>query len=427
MIKYGVIGNNLSHSYAPVVHNMFFNLYSIDGNLEKLEIQQDEFDKIDMHEFLRGFKGVNVSAPYKTQIMSHIDEVDDEAREIGSINTINNVNGKLIGYNTDAKGFAELLEITHVKPKGKTFVILSAGGTARSVVHAIKKYAKDIVCVSKDLDVKIDGARIVSFESLPYLKADILVDATPVGMYPNIDEQVVDDSIVANYETIIDLVYNPVFTKLLQSGLKQGKYVVSGLYMLVSQAVQSQSIWQGVNLQGMIKRIFSEATIHTQMQMNGNIYIIGMLGCGKTELGKALAKEMKKDFIDLDDMIIKMSGKTIKELYDEGEEVFRAWETKALAKVAFEKGKVIALGCGAVLNKINLAAVKASGIVILRDRSMDKILSTFEMGKYPNVNSREDVIRIYNERYPRYVGLADYIVPFGDVDLDVKKIAEVLK
>ncbi len=427
MIKYGVIGNNLDHSLAPEVHNMFFNIYSLDGVFEKVNVSLEDFNNKDIHEILIGFKGANVSSPYKVRIISTLDSVSDEVREIGSVNTINNINGKLIGYNTDAEGFKELLSRNGIKPRGKIFVIMGSGGTARSACYYLKDKAREIYVVARDKDKDvIDGANVISYDELPFIRGDVLINTTPVGMYPNVDKCIVDKSIIENYEYIIDLVYNPIFTKLMQLGVKAGKKCIPGLYMLVSQGITSQAYWQGIKMDYMISRVYKEITIIEQKKAQGNVYITGMMGCGKTELGKSLAKSLKREFIDLDEYIEKLSKKSLKELLDEGEEVFRKWETKAIQKLAFQKNKIVALGSGAILNEYNVLTMKLSGIIVLRDRSLDRILSTIDTSLNPTINGKEDLIQIYNERYPIYLKICDISVPYGELDLDTKKLVEVL-
>ena len=428
MIKYGVIGSNLEHSLAPEVHNMFFNIYSLDGQFEKVNVSVDEFNQSDIHDLLIGFKGANVSSPFKVRIISTLDEVSDEVRAIGSVNTINNINGKLIGYNTDAEGFKELLARNNIKPRGKVFVVMGSGGTAKSVCYYLKDKAKEIYVVARKKDNQvIDGAKVVDYDELPFLRGDVLINTTPVGMYPDVDKCLIDKSIMENYEYLIDLVYNPVFTKLLQEGVKLGKKCISGLYMLVSQGVTSQGYWQGIKMDYMISRLYREVCIEEQKKAHGNVYITGMMGCGKTELGKSLAKATGREFIDLDKYIEKISKKKLQALLSEGEEVFRKWETQAIQKIAFMKDKIVALGSGAILNEYNVFTMKLSGIIVLRDRSLDRILSTIDLKLHPTLGSKEELIHMYNERYPIYVKICDYSVPYGELDLDTKKIVEVLK
>ncbi|MCR4875462.1 MAG: hypothetical protein K5923_07015 [Clostridia bacterium] len=428
MIKYGVIGNNLEHSLAPEVHNMFFNIYSLDGDFEKVNVSLNDFNNIDIHDLLIGFKGANVSSPYKVRVISLLDQVSDEVRAIGSVNTINNINGKLIGYNTDAEGFKELLSRNGIKPRNKVFVIMGSGGTARSVVYYLKDKAKDIYVVARNTDKDtIEGAKVIDYDQLPFLRGDVLINTTPVGMYPNVDKCIVDKSIVENYEYIIDLVYNPIFTKLMQIGVKMGKKCIPGLYMLVSQGITSQGYWQGIKMDSMISRVYKEISIIEQKKAHGNVYITGMMGCGKTELGKSLSKALNREFIDLDEYIEKISKKKLSELLADGQEVFREWETKAIQKIAFMKDKIVALGGGAVLNEYNVLTMKLSGILILRDRSLDRILSSIDLDAHPSIKGKEDLIQMYNERYPIYLRICDWAVPYGELDLDTKKIVEVLK
>ena len=428
MIKYGVIGNNLEHSLAPEVHNMFFNIYSLDGDFEKVNVSLEDFNKTDIHDLLIGFKGANVSSPYKVRVISLLDQVSDEVKAIGSVNTINNINGKLIGYNTDAEGFKELLSRNGIKPRNKVFVILGSGGTARSVVYFLKDKAKEIFVVARNTEKDvIDGAKVIDYDELPFLRGDVLINTTPVGMYPNVDKCIVDKSIVENYEYVIDLVYNPIFTKLMQIGVKMGKKCIPGLYMLVSQGITSQGYWQGIKMDSMISRVYKEITIIEQKKAHGNVYITGMMGCGKTELGKSLSKALNREFIDLDEYIEKLSKKKLSELLAEGQDVFRDWETKDIQKIAFMKDKIVALGGGAVLNEYNVLTMKLSGILILRDRSLDRILSSIDISAHPSIKGKEDLIQMYNERYPIYLRICDWAVPYGELDLDTKKIVEVLK
>ncbi len=427
MIKYGVIGSNLDHSLAPEIHNMFFNIYSLDGAFEKVKVSLEDFNNKDIHDILIGFKGANVSSPYKVRIISTLDSVSDEVRAIGSVNTINNINGKLIGYNTDAEGFKELLSRNGIKPRGKIFVVMGSGGTAKSVCYYLKDKAKDIYVVArkKDKDT-IEGAKVIDYDELPFIRGDVLINTTPVGMYPDIDKSIVDKTVIENFEYIIDLVYNPIFTKFLQIGVKCGKKCIPGLYMLVSQGITSQGYWQGIKLDSMIPRLYKEICIVEQNKAHGNVYITGMMGCGKTELGKSLSKATGREFIDLDEYVEKISKKKIQDLLSEGEDVFRHWETKAIQKLAFMKDKIVALGGGAVLNEYNVLTMKLSGMIILRDRSLDRILSTIDLSLHPTIKGKEDLIQMYNERYPIYLRICDWAVPYGELDLDTKKIVEVL-
>ena len=426
-IKYGIIGKNLDYSLAPEVHNQFFDAYSIDGTYDIIDIKENQSYE-DVVSILMQYKGINVSAPYKKPIIKYLDEISENAKNIGYVNTINNVNGKLYGHNTDVEGFKGLLDIHHLNARGKSFVILGSGSIAKSAIFVLKKMTKKITVVSRNVDEVIDGATIVGYDQLHALQADVLVNATNIGLYPNVSECLLTKQDIEKYEYIIDLVYNPVFTKLLQTGVKCGKKCISGLYMLICQAMRSESFWQGFDMESAVKRVYAQVNAIEKNKGKANIYIVGMMGCGKTELSKKIAKATKRKYIELDDLIKSMSGLSVNQLYEQGgEELFRQWEEKAIIKVAQMKNKVVALGCGTVLKERNVLTLKLSGVVILRDRPINDILKDIDLTDRQGVQSKEDVIRLYNERYPLYVDVADYILPYGDIDKDLEKILELLK
>lgn len=426
-INYGIIGKDLDYTLAPEVHNQFFDAYSIDGKYDVIDLKESHSTS-DILDILMQYKGINVSAPYKKPAMKILDEISENARNIGYVNTINNVNGKLYGYNTDVEGFKGLLDIHHLNARGKSFVILGSGSIAKSAVFVLKKMTKNITVVTRNLDEVIDGATIVGYDKLKDLKADVLVHATNTGVYPNVNEMLMTKKELENYEYVIDLVYNPIYTKLLKTAVKCGKKCISGLYMLVCQAMRSESFWQGFDMSSAVKRIYSQVNIIEKNKANANVYLVGMMGSGKTELSKQIAKATNRQFIELDDLIQKMSGLSVNELYEQGgEELFRQWEEKAIIKVSQLKNKVVALGCGTVLKERNVLTLKLSGIVILRDRPIDDILRDIDLSNRQGVQSKEDVIRLYNERYPLYVELSDYILPYGNIEKDLEKVLEILK
>lgn len=245
---YGLVGEKLSHSLSPKIHKRVFELLNIEGAYKLFQIPKCKISCLGDSLKLLDIKGVNVTIPYKKDVMEQLDSISKEAEDIGAVNTILNKDGKLYGYNTDYFGFGKLLDVNGIETKDKIAVVLGNGGAAKAVItYLLDNGVRKLYLVSrnKDKDNKSkEKVSLIDYEDLKDIKGDILINTTPIGMYPNISESIVSKDIIDNYEALVDLIYNPRFTEFLKIGNELGKKTCDGLYMLVGQGIKSQEIWQ---------------------------------------------------------------------------------------------------------------------------------------------------------------------------------------
>ena len=253
MSKYNLIGKKLSHSFSPLIHNEILKYYHDDSSYSLIECEEDEL----FHYVKKGkeglYKGFNVTIPYKIKIMKYLDYIDDNALKIGSVNTIKFLNGKAYGYNTDYYGFMEELKYYNINPKNKECYILGTGGASLAINSVLTDLGGKTVFVSRN---KIDD-NTISYLDLKNKNIDLLVNTTPVGMHPNIDNCPVDDDIIKKSKVVIDIIFNPLKTKLLIKA--NSNY--NGLYMLVYQAIKAEEIWHDLefkNTKDLYKKIEGE-------------------------------------------------------------------------------------------------------------------------------------------------------------------------
>lgn len=278
---YGLIGEKLAHSLSPDIHELIFKEKSMNGNYEILEISKENISKVLNELNKTSFKGVNVTIPYKVDIMKYINEISEEARKIGAVNTIKFYNGKTIGYNTDYFGFKKILEKWHIDVKGKKAVVLGSGGAATMVYYCLlKKGVDEITIVTRDKKAQhkkdvFPKAHILEYENLDELKDKyIIVNTTPCGMYPNINEAPVPMEFLGNFKWAVDLIYNPEETLFLKYAREKGISYVNGLYMLVAQAVAAEEIWNETILgEELVDRIYEslKENINLKFKMHSEI------------------------------------------------------------------------------------------------------------------------------------------------------------
>lgn len=257
---YGLLGEKLSHSLSPQIHKRIFGLIGIEGAYKLFPIPKDKVKKVGESIKIFGIRGMNVTIPYKKEIMNQLDFISDEARKIGAVNTISLENGKLYGYNTDYYGFGLMLDINNIEVKDKRAVVLGTGGAAKAVVTYLQdKGVKELFLVSRNkMNNRSDEVNIIDYSDLQSLEGDLLINTTPVGMYPNIGESPVGEEVIKRFEAIVDLIYNPRETELLRLAKLNGKKSCDGLYMLVGQAVKAQEIWQDMNIDSNVINIIYE-------------------------------------------------------------------------------------------------------------------------------------------------------------------------
>lgn len=427
-MKYCVIGEKLTHSMSPQIHKRYFDYYKQDSTYEITQIPMEDMLG-DCSGLLKEYDGFNVTVPYKEKVLKYLQGTSDEAKEIGAVNTVVNQGGDMYGFNTDPFGFESLLIHNDVAIKDKVFVVLGSGGASKSVCYILKKRgAKKVIVVTRK-DTSEEG--YMTYSALESFKGDVLVNTTPVGMYPNVDNCPVNENVIANFDTVVDIVYNPVYTELLKAAVRLGKKAVGGLYMLVAQAMKSQEIWQKKITDKELYVDIYNALMKEYFQKNGgNIYLTGIMSCGKTVKGKRVARTLGWEFIDADEYIEKISGRTVKQLFAEGEHVFRKWESKAMYELSLRKNIVVATGGGAILKDENVSAMKLSGIIVLIERNIEDILNGINTDTRPLLkDGKEKLVSIYEARKDRYYATCDVAVKSYEYDIykTVKDIVNVIK
>lgn len=405
-VHYGLIGRKLGHSYSQTVHQ---ELGSAPYQLIELEAKQ-------LGPFLiqKKFRGLNVTLPYKESVIPYLDHIDPLAQAIGSVNTILHNQGCLYGYNTDYAGFAYLLNQRDLSVKHKRVLILGSGGSAKMV----RQYAQDHDCQwVQHLSIRQANPNLNSNLS----SAQIIVNATPVGMYPHNLDQRLNLKDFPYLETVIDLIYNPLRTGLLLQASALGIQWVGGLDMLIAQAFYASQIFKDDKypLQT-LENLCQQIQTTTE-----NWILIGMPGAGKSTLARHLAKISGRPLVDTDHLIEAQTGQKLKELIPQiGEPAFRELEARVIAQVTKEKGQVIASGGGSILKPENRHAMKQNGRLILLKRPL-KELTTKDR---PLVRSLKDLEKLWQERQAIYQTLADLIIEVNpDPNITCQQLLKGLK
>lgn len=251
---YGLIGGRLGHSFSPQIHGEIFKKLQIEGEYRLFELKENELERALQSCKSQGIKGVNVTVPYKISIMKYLDSISDEAARIGAVNTIAFSSGVMTGYNTDYQGFGMSLARNGIGIAGRSAVILGTGGVSKSAGQYLKdNKAGSVIYVGRK-----PGAGAISYEELAGMKGDLIINCTPCGMYPDTDESPVTPDMMKGFHTAVDLIYNPEETLFLSQAAALGLKTVNGLYMLVSQAVAAQEIWNGIKLgEAQVDEIYS--------------------------------------------------------------------------------------------------------------------------------------------------------------------------
>lgn len=245
---YGLIGEKLSHSISPKIHNMIFETLNVNDSYRLFEIPKENIGNLREALKTLTIRGVNVTIPYKEKVIEYLDEISKEAKNIGAVNTIFNKSGKLIGYNTDYYGFKYMLEDKNINVTGKKVTVLGTGGASKAVItYLLDSHVSEILLVSrkkKDLYKNEEKIKVIEYKDLKGVLGDIIINTTPVGMYPKMQDSPVTLEIIKNYDVLVDLIYNPLETEFIKLGKENNKITCSGLMMLVGQAVKAEEIWQ---------------------------------------------------------------------------------------------------------------------------------------------------------------------------------------
>lgn len=404
---YGLLGRTLRHSYSPQIHAL----------LGDYEYRLFEVEPQDLEAFLkkREFGGINVTIPYKKDVLPYLSGISDNAKRIGAVNTIIvKEDGGLYGDNTDYDGFLCLVQKSGFQVKGKKALVLGTGGASLPISAVLSDLgAREVVFISRS------GEN--NYQNLSrHADTDLIVNTTPVGMYPNNLKAPLSLSEFPNLSGVLDIVYNPQKTKLILDAERLGIPAYSGLLMLVAQGKRAAELFLGHDIpDSETDRIFKK--LSTEMQ---NIVLVGMPGCGKTTVGKALAEQLNRPFFDADEEILKRTGKSAEAWIEAcGEAVFRQKETEVLESLCKQSGTVIATGGGAVTVPENADILRQNSIVFFINRDV----SALPVEGRP-LSKATALSEMYEVRLPMYRSVCDYeIAADGSVEAVVRRILEELQ
>lgn len=404
---YGLLGRTLRHSYSPQIHAL----------LGDYEYRLFEVEPQDLEAFLkkREFGGINVTIPYKKDVLPYLSGISDNAKRIGAVNTIIvKEDGGLYGDNTDYDGFLCLVQKSGFQVKGKKALVLGTGGASLPISAVLSDLgAREVVFISRS------GEN--NYQNLSrHADADLIVNTTPVGMYPNNLKAPLSLSEFSNLSGVLDIVYNPQKTKLILDAERLGIPAYSGLLMLVAQGKRAAELFLGHDIpDSETDRIFKK--LSTEMQ---NIVLVGMPGCGKTTVGKALAEQLNRPFFDADEEILKRTGKSAEAWIEAcGEAAFRQKETEVLESLCKQSGTVIATGGGAVTVPENADILRQNSVVFFINRDV----SALPVEGRP-LSKATALSEMYEVRLPMYRGVCDHeIAADGSVEAVVRRILEELQ
>lgn len=390
MASCGLLGAKLIHSYSPEIHSFLGNY-----PYELFEKSADEVE-----DFIKNgaFTGINVTIPYKKTVLPFMTELSETARRTGSVNTVIRLeNGGLYGDNTDVYGFTEMVKRSGISVEGKKTLVLGSGGASVSVIYALESLgAGPVITISRKGEDNYANIE-------KHADAKIIVNATPVGMFPENGPSPVDLGVFKECEGVFDLIYNPARTGLLLQAEKLDIPGMNGLYMLVAQAVRSSELFTGKKPDdGITEKVVKE--LDRSMK---NIVLIGMPGSGKSLLAKKISAFSGRPVFDCDDEITNATGKTPSEIIEEqGEEAFRKTETEVLKKLCARSGLVISTGGGVVTRPENYPLLHQNSTIVLIERPLEQLSS-----RGRPLSRSKGVKALYEERWRLYEEFADIKVP----------------
>jgi shikimate dehydrogenase len=405
-MKCGLLGQKLGHSYSPQIH----------GKLADYEYSLYEKQSDELEDFLKSgdFTGLNVTIPYKKAVIPYLDELSPTAARLGAVNTIvRKKDGSLIGHNSDYFGFKSMVEKSGLSLVGEKVLVLGSGGASNTAVIALEELGANVIVISRSGENNYANLHL-------HTDAAIIVNATPVGMYPNTGVSPVDLDYFPNLKGVLDIVYNPARTQLLLDAERRGLVTMNGLWMLVAQAKESAEWFSGCALPD-DKIVAIHKELKSQME---NIILIGMPGSGKSTVGQLLAKKLNRRFVDADTTIVEKAGITIPDIFaQQGEPGFRSLESEVLTELGKQSGLVIATGGGCVTREENFNSLHQNGTIFCLNRDLSKLPTDGRP-----LSQREKMEEMFRIRKPLYDRFADfYIDNNGNSEHSVQQILNILE
>lgn len=404
--KYGLLGRRLGHSWSPQIHSLLcgyeYGLY--------------EAEPENLADFLQStdLAGMNVTIPYKKDVVPFCATLSDAAKSIGSVNTLVRTADGWHGDNTDYAGFIAMTRACGVPVAGKKALVFGSGGASLAVLAALRDLGADPI-------VNISRSGPDNYENLhKHADAQILVNTTPLGMYPHTGVSPVSLDDFPSCEAVLDIVYNPALTQLLLDAENRNIPHAGGLTMLVAQARRSAEQFADTQIpDARVDEIVD--ILRKQMQ---NIVLIGMPGCGKSTVGKALAAALDRPLIDADTVVIEAAGKSIPDIFaEEGEDGFRRRETAALAELGKASGTILSTGGGCITRPENYPLLHQNGVIVWIRRALEN-LSTNERP----LSLTHPLQELYDSRKDQYAAFADITVDSDEVvEHTVEKILEAIQ
>ena len=402
---FGLLGRKLEHSLSPEIHSLLCDY--------EYKLYPTEPENLDLFFSDTSLKGYNVTIPYKIEAYEHCDELSETAKKVGSVNTvIRRDDGTLFGDNTDYFGFSYMADKIGCDFRDKKVLILGNGGASLTVRHvAADNGAKEIVVVSRTGE---DNYENIS----RHHDADIIINTTPVGMFPNNGERLINLSDFTKCKKALDLIYNPARTVFLLDAEKLGIDCINGLYMLVAQALRAAEIFTGME----IPLTEIDRICDIIMKRQKNIVLVGMPGCGKSTCASLLEKKTERECIDTDSMVTESSGEKIPDIFAKyGETEFRNRETQAVKTSGKSAGKIIATGGGAILREENRIALRENSTVVFLKSDINSLATD---GR-PLSKDADALAKLLETRLPLYLETADFTIEVDpDPEITVRRILE---
>ena len=397
-MEYGMIGEHLSDSFSKYIHERIVSYY-YKSAVYKYEMQELQAEQVKEYLHASRFKGINVAAPYQQTVIPCLDEISDQARETGAVDTIINRGGKLCGYNTAYSAMIDLLQYSGTDPAGKKILILGTGSSSKAACAAASDMgASEILRVSR---TGREGALTYEYAYKGCNDADIIINTTPCGMSPDLDASPIKLESFTKLCGLVDLIDDPLRTSLVLEAQKRGIPAQGGLYMRVMKEIHTFELFTGSDISHEeSRRIYGEI-----LNSRRNIVLTGMSLAGKTTLGTLVSGKLGRRLEDTDLMIIDREKREITDIFaTDGEPYFRDLESAMCRELAAEKGIVIATGGGAILREENVDALKKNGFIIFLDRPLDQLMPASDR---PLADTKKKVAALLEKRYPIYRSTCD--------------------